>query len=255
MSDRPLTSDDVATVFERFRARPPRVHCIVNSVAETFTANVLIALRATPSMTSNPEEVADFASGADALAVNLGTLDPARRDAISRMLDAAGGARPWVLDPTFVDRSPLRCEFAQGLLSRRPTVLRANPAELRALAGAEEPAHAELSRRWNTTLAITDKVDLVSSPHRATGVANGHELMSRITASGCALGAVMAAFAAVEDEPHLAAVAALACYGVAGEIGGRAAKGPGSFQVAFLDALHALTPDAVASGTRLRNGD
>ncbi len=250
MSASEITSDDVAIAFEELKARRPRVHCIVNSVAETFTANVLIALGATPSMTSNPEEVAEFAAGADALAVNLGTLDAARRFGIERLLEAGEG-KPWVLDPTFVDRSRLRCDFAVGLVARRPTVVRANPAELAALAGGEEAGSGELSRRWGTTVAVTDAVDRVASGERVHAVSNGHELMSRITASGCALGAVTAAFASVESDGHLAAVAAHASYGVAGEIAGRAAKGPGSFQVAFLDALYGLSADAVASGARI----
>ena len=35
----------------RLRARRPRVHCITNSVAQTFTANVLLAVGCVPSMT------------------------------------------------------------------------------------------------------------------------------------------------------------------------------------------------------------
>ncbi|ESR24227.1 hydroxyethylthiazole kinase [Lutibaculum baratangense] len=244
-----ISANDVAGAFEALKAARPRVHAVVNSVAETFAANVMLALGITPSMTSNPEEVADFATGADALVVNLGTLDAGRREAITRLVDSAGH-RPWVLDPTFVDRSPLRCDFAAGLIGRRPTILRANPAELAAL-GRGEASLPALAARWNTVLTVTEAVDQVASGERLDRVANGHELMSRVTASGCALGAVMAAFAAVDPDPHDAAVAALVTYGVAGEIAGRAAKGPGSFQAAFLDALYALSPDAVASGARI----
>ena len=54
---------------------PPRVHCITNQVAQTFTANMLLALGAQPSMTISPEEIAHFVARADALLVNLGTFD------------------------------------------------------------------------------------------------------------------------------------------------------------------------------------
>ena len=40
-----------ADILMRLRARGPRVHCITNAVAQTFTANMLLAAGAIPSMT------------------------------------------------------------------------------------------------------------------------------------------------------------------------------------------------------------
>ncbi len=40
-----------ADMLERLRARRPRVHCITNAVAQNFTANMLLAAGAVPSMT------------------------------------------------------------------------------------------------------------------------------------------------------------------------------------------------------------
>jgi len=74
--------------------------------------------------------------------------------------------------------------------------------------------------------------------------------MPRVTALGCALNAVIAAF--LVGQPALpATVAALAYYGLAGERAARGANGPGSFQVAFLDALYALSPQDVTAGARV----
>src|SRR5262245_66274305 len=70
-----------ADVLERVRLRTPRVHCITNAVAQNFSANMLLALGAVPSMTIAAEEVGAFAGGADALLVNLGTFDTERRAA------------------------------------------------------------------------------------------------------------------------------------------------------------------------------
>ena len=54
-------------ILARLRTRGPRVHCITNSVAQAFTANVLLAVGAIPSMTLSPREVSDFSARADAL--------------------------------------------------------------------------------------------------------------------------------------------------------------------------------------------
>ena len=50
-------ADIAADLLARLRTRAPRVHCITNSVAQQFTANVLLAAGAVPSMTISPEEI------------------------------------------------------------------------------------------------------------------------------------------------------------------------------------------------------
>src|ERR1700683_2220023 len=93
-------ADIAADVLARIRERRPRVHCITNTVAQQYTANMLLAAGAVPSMTISGEEIASFIAGAHALLVNLGTFDAERRAAI----DIALGAMhiPWVLDPVFI---------------------------------------------------------------------------------------------------------------------------------------------------------
>src|SRR5262249_53257203 len=132
-----------ADVIERVRAHSPRVHCITNAVAQNFTANVLLAAGARPSMTISPEEIGSFVASADALLVNLGTFDAARRDATDTAIEvAAEEGLPWVLDPVLIDRSPPRAAYAADLVTRRPRALRPNRAGFAALAGAAPEAAA-----------------------------------------------------------------------------------------------------------------
>ncbi|MGE3146040.1 MAG: hydroxyethylthiazole kinase, partial [Pseudorhodoplanes sp.] len=81
--------------------------------------------------------------------------------------------------------------------------------------------------------------------------ANGHALMARVTAMGCAESALVAACLAVEPDAFLAAASALLLLGIAGEIAGEAAAGPGSFAVAILDALDRLDGGRIASRARI----
>ena len=114
----------------------PRVHCITNAVAQTFTANVLLAAGAVPSMTIAPDEVAAFAGRADALLVNLGTFDAERQKASLVAVAAANKARkPWVLDPVFIDRSRAARRVRQAARRKRRAALRLNQAEFAALGG------------------------------------------------------------------------------------------------------------------------
>lgn len=239
----------IADGLARLRDRAPRVHCITNSVAQAFTANVLLALGAVPSMTIAPEEVEGFAESADALLINLGTLDHERREAIPLAMGAAARARrPIVLDPVFVNRSPVRCAMALELVGPQVTLLRANQAEMDAL--FPEGDGGEQLLRSATALALTGPQDLVCHGGRAFGLANGHPLLAKVTATGCAGGAVIAAFLAVEQDPALAAIMGLSVFNIAGELAARKASGPGSLVPALLDALWGLTEEQI--GARLR---
>lgn len=53
-----------ADVLERLRQFRPRVHCITNAVAQAFTANMLLAVGAMPSMTLAPAGARHFCPGA-----------------------------------------------------------------------------------------------------------------------------------------------------------------------------------------------
>jgi hydroxyethylthiazole kinase len=225
------------------RERRPRVHCITNSVVQELTANVLLAAGAIPSMTTSSEEIGHFAASADALLVNLGTLDGERRDAIEIALEVArDDGIPWVLDPVLIDRSEPRAELARALAMKEPRVVRANAGEFAALIGA--PANDETLDRFAldsiTVAACTGAVDLVTSGAKRVRIANGHAYMAQVTGIGCAETALVAAFVAVEDDEFVAAISGLLAMGIAGELAAQSAKGPGSFSPALIDAIAAL---------------
>lgn len=251
---RPVIVAHAAKLPGRMRARNPRVHCITNTVAQAFTANTLLAGGAIPSVTTSLDEIEAFVGGADGLLVNLGTLDPERREAIALALEAAETKRlPWVLDPVFVDRSPQRLAFARSLLVRRPTVLRLNAAELEALAG--EPASPDCARHFargsGSIVALTGEADVVTDGARLVVLRNGDPLMGKVTAMGCAGSAFVAAALAVEQDSWLAVASAMAVFGVAGELAAARSNGPGSLAVAILDTLHSMTPGMIAEHARI----
>lgn len=250
----------------QMQANAPLVHNITNYVAMNIMANVLLAVGASPAMVHAREEVAEFASLASALTVNIGTLDP---DWAAAMETAAGvmaqAGRPWVLDPVGVGATQFRQDVCARLLDLRPTVIRGNASEVLALAGigatgrgadaadsvdAAQDAARDLARRSGAVVAVSGPVDFITDGDVAYRVANGHALMPRVTALGCSLNGIIAAFAV--GQPVLpATVAALAYYGLAGERAAQGAAGPASFQVGFVDALFALTPQDVTAGARI----
>lgn len=247
------TSSSPSTVLAELRATPPLVQCITNAVVTNFTANALLALGTSPAMCDIPGEAGLFAGVAGGVLVNLGTPTAEQRDAAR---EAVAAGTPWVLDPVAVGALPVRTALAHELLEARPAIVRGNASEILALAGAgaggrgvdstDSPEAAldaarALAIRTGGTVAVSGPVDLIVDAVREARVPGGSVLLTRVTGGGCALGATMAALLAV-TAGFAAATTASAIWAVASERAEAASSGPGSFAVAFLDALAAIEP-------------
>ncbi|NKB51620.1 MAG: hydroxyethylthiazole kinase [Rhizobiaceae bacterium] len=247
-----VTAANIAQCVTRFRAARPHVHCITNSVAQHFTANVLLASGATPSMTIAVEEVADFVAMADALLINLGTMDAERTRAIGHAVTTADSLKtPWALDPVFVQTSPARLNLAMRLLKQNPALVRCNGSEFEALFGIDAKQEQDGDNWPDTTIALTGKMDLIRNSQGSMCVANGSPTMDRVTAMGCSLAALAVGFMAIEEDHLLAATSALTFFALAGDHAARKSAGPGTFVPHFLDALANLDEDDIAEGARL----
>ena len=98
---------------------------------------------------------------------------------------------------------------------------------------------------------MTGPVDHVSDGDRVVAVANGHELLSTVTGTGCMSTAITGCFLAVApDRPLEAAAEALVAFGVAGEDAAQGATGPGSFHANLYDALYNLDPGTLDERAR-----
>ena len=64
--------EQVIEAWNQLQAQQPLVHCITNSVAANYVANILLAAGASPAMIDNPFEAESFASIASAINLNLG---------------------------------------------------------------------------------------------------------------------------------------------------------------------------------------
>ena len=263
------TVDDVVGAHAALRETRPLVQCLTNVVSANFMANVLLASGAAPAMVDNPEEAEGFAGIAGAVLINLGTPTAAQVESMrlaARAADRAG--RPWVLDPVGAGGLAWRGGVAADLLAFRPTIIRGNASEIIGLAGlgggtrgvdsSADPAAAvgaatELLRHAGAVSA-SGAVDHVVGRVATSGgasqihlvrISGGSALLPRVTATGCSLGALVAAYAASVSDPLTAVTAAHVHFAVAAERAERSAKGPGSFAAAFLDALDAVNADDI----------
>jgi hydroxyethylthiazole kinase len=167
-----------------------------------------------------------------------------------------------VLDPVAVGLLPLRTELCRDLLHEKPTVIRGNPSEVLTLAGevarcrgadstqrSDEALAAakHLAVEAKTIVAVTGAVDYITDGERTLRIDNGHPLLQRVTGTGCALSALVAAYvstASNRNEVLEAAASACAVFSVAGEEAAQKTfdrnEGTGSFAVYLLDTLATL---------------
>jgi hydroxyethylthiazole kinase len=257
-----FASEATRLLAEVRRARP-LVQAITNFVSMDVAANALLAIGASPAMVHAPEETPEFVALAGALVINIGTLSAPWLESMTVATEAARVCgKPWALDPVGAGATRFRDAAVARLLDRKPAAIRGNASEIMAVAriagltadsarpkgvdSANTTDEAEalavaLARHCGCVIAATGAVDFITDGIRILRLANGAPMMARVTALGCALTGIVGAFLAVTPDAFAATGAAVAVYGVAGEMAAEQATRPGSFRVAFLDALDAVT--------------
>lgn len=126
-------------IFQTIRQQQPLIHCITNYVVANFQANGLLALGASPVMADDSHEVEEMVAIAEALLINIGTLNDRTKEA---MLLAGKKANtlgiPVILDPVGAGATVYRKETVHQLLTDiQFAVIRCNKGELAALVNVE----------------------------------------------------------------------------------------------------------------------
>jgi hydroxyethylthiazole kinase len=249
------------------RRNKPLVHNITNYVVMNITANALLAAGASPVMAHAKEEVAEMASVAGSLVINIGTLSPSWVEAMEIAQKRALERKiPVVLDPVGAGATKYRTEVAVSILSRGVSLVRGNASEIMALAGAaggtkgvDSTASSDaatgaaklLLEKGAQAVCISGETDYIISETETCSIANGHPMMPQVTGLGCTATALCGAFLAVNKNAAQAAAHAMGMMGIAGEIAAEKSEGPGSFVPAFLDALYNMQPALVAQKLKL----
>jgi len=262
-------AERAAENLKRIRENKPLIHNITNFVVMNYTANVLLAIGASPVMAHAQEEVEEMASISQAVVLNIGTLTP---DWVDSMIKAGWKANrmniPVILDPVGSGATNLRNESVRRLINELSiSVIRGNASEVLSIAtrgartkgvdsihSVDEASDAalKLASELGITLAITGEVDLITDGKRILRVHNGHPMMGLVTGTGCAATAVIGAFLAVDDDPLTASATALAYFGLSGEMAAGTSHGPGSFMISTLDSLYNIAPDALKEGAKIK---
>ena len=259
--------------FSKVKEKRPLVMCFANIVTANGCANLLLAAGASPVMAEDPAGAVEFTEMADSLSLNTGTFFPMLRDnALAAQEVALRRGIPIVLDPVGAGCAPSRTELVLEVLKCGVSVVRCNRSEANALLGLGASAHGvdaspddaitedsldravsdvrALAAKYGCGFAVTGAIDLVGGTDgRVAIIRGGHEIMTKLTGSGCMLSALTAAYAGAEPKFLFeATAAALAAYGVCGEIAAGSLKpgeGSGTFGVRLFDAMDNLDVTAL----------
>ncbi len=254
-----VEKSQAAALITKVREESPLIHNITNTVVTNFTANGLLAAGASPVMAYAKEEVADMVKISGALVLNIGTLT---KDLVDAMIIAGKAANemhiPVILDPVGAGATPYRTSTARRLLKEVDVqYLRGNAAEIANIAGKQwtikgvdategegntEFLAKKAAKMFGCTVIVTGAIDVISNGDATLKLGNGHPILTKVTGTGCLLSSLLGAFAAVEEDPMLAAYGALAFYGVASEkAADHIENRPGDFQIALLNQLSLIT--------------
>ncbi|GAM35702.1 thiamine-phosphate dipyrophosphorylase [Talaromyces pinophilus] len=243
----------------------PIVHSMINFVVANFVANVAISAGLSPIMSQYGDEAKDLAVHGGSLVINMGTLTSASIGEYLKAVKAYNtNGNPVVLDPVGAGATAIRRDAVKTLMAGGYfDLIKGNEREIRQVYGntanltqrgvdsgpstlndVEKATLArDLARRERNIVLITGTIDYLSDGQRVIAIKNGHELLSKATGTGCAIGTICGAYlAAYRDNKFLAVLAGLLMYEIAAE--NAAAKdtvsGPGTFLPAFLDEIHSI---------------
>jgi len=255
--------------------KSPLSHNMTNLVVQNLSANIALAIGASPIMSNNGAEAPDLAKLGGGLVINMGTATPdalANHRKAIEAYNAVGG--PIVLDPVGAGATSARKDALAFLLaSGYFDLIKGNEREIMAVARAsgftledgtqqrgvdsgtslfttaqKAAIVSRLARRERNIVLMTGAVDVISDGSHTLAIANGHEYLGMVTGSGCSLGTTISAYlAANKHDKFSAAVAAVLHYEVAAEVAAKRedVKGPGTFIPAFIDELYHRRMDVV----------
>jgi hydroxyethylthiazole kinase len=264
-----MKKQQFSDLFSLVREKRPLVHHITNYVTVNDCANITLCAGGAPVMADAAEEAEEMAAIASALVLNIGTLNRVQVES----MELAGGMAndrkiPVILDPVGVGATQYRTKTAQRLLdSLDIAILKGNAGEIGVLAGAEGKVRGvdshglagnpvaiaqAYAKAAGLTVAISGATDIVTDGKHTILVENGHPMMGSISGTGCMVASVTGVFAAESKDRVLAAAAAFAAFGIAGERAAACSRGPLSFRAALFDELASLTPGDLARVARIR---
>lgn len=252
------------------RRENPIIHIIANYVTANDLAQVTINYGGLPIMTTYHEELRDIVKMANGLLVNIGTLEPYKMESsIISIKMAKEKGIPSVLDPVGVQVSKLRQDFVKKLiLEVKSSFIKGNLSEIKTLIGETSSSIGidsfcnflsdytkgkikEYAKEKNLIVVVSGEIDFITNGEMSVSIKNGTYKMSKITGSGCMLGALLATALSFYDNKDLQfkeVIKVVAAWGICGELAKERLKekdGLIAFKCNLLDEISIINDETI----------
>ncbi|MGI6226533.1 MAG: hydroxyethylthiazole kinase [Peptococcales bacterium] len=261
----------IADVINDVREKAPLVQAITNYVTINDCANILLSFGASPAMCEAEVEVEEFVNLISSLYINTGTFtEEQERAALLATQKASELGKPIILDPVACGAISRKAVFTKELLKKsQVSVIKGNVGEIKFLAGYDGKvrgvdsidtgegvieACVSLAKKYNTVVAATGQVDVVTDGERTCLIENGTPMLTLITGSGCMVGALTAATAGVNEDKFLTTVSGVLAMGLAGEMAANSLNGilPGTFRMKLFDYMYNIKYEDILKGGKIK---
>lgn len=248
------------TAIKNLRQAKPLILCLTNYVTMDIMANSLLAIGAVPIMSVCHQEFEELIKIAQAVNINLGTLDEVFVAQCNNIAQYAKQyQKPLVLDPVGAGASVIRTQSARELMTS-VDIIRGNASEVIALfdhnactrgvetlnSTLEAKSIAEqIANKFACTVVVSGAEDFVTNGIQQASASFGSPLMPLVTGMGCALTAIISAFRAVISDSFTAAKLATCYFGLCGNIAQEKANKPSVFRTSFIDELYSSDFEAM----------
>lgn len=255
------------------KEKSPLIHAITNPIAINMVANSILFQGAKAICAEHPKEMEDIVKISDCLSVNLGNITDSRIKSIELAIKFANQKNiPVVIDLVGVGASKLRYEFSKKLLENyKFSLIKGNGSEILAISGNESNAKGidvgekdklnreniekfikiskNLCKKYQTSVLITGKTDILLDENRYFLIENGCENLSKITATGCMLTSLISTFLSVTN-PIEASILGLLILEISGEISEKDRLY--SFFVNLMDNISSISDDEILKRAKIR---
>lgn len=249
---------EASELIQRIKENKPLIHHITNYVTMNDSANSVLAVGGSPIMANDPGEVIEVAAMAKALVLNMGMPN---NNNFRSMLLAGEKAKetgiPVVFDPVGAGITAFRRKMCNKLLEDiKPDVIKGNLSEIMYMSNIggfscgidsftdmnnSAAIVKQLAGNLNCIVAATGKRDILSNGAITYIIDNGHEMLSRVTGTGCMTSSLIGAFCSVTENFLTGAFGGIMTMGVAGQLAFRSLQpneGIGIFKARLFDNIY-----------------
>lgn len=248
----------------------PLVFHLTNLVTINDCANVTLAIGGSPLMSFSKEELEEIIGFSSSVIINIGTMD---KEMIENVLEVAKIAnklyKPLILDPVGVGATNVRKKLVEKILETSYVdVIKGNLSEIKSILFEVSNSRGvdsldkidentkELilkgAKKLGCILAVTGEVDYISNGENIVEIRNGHELMEKVSGTGCMINSLIGSIIGANGVSLSSVTTGVLAMSISGEKSCENFQGSGTLKVKIIDEISKFNFDTIKKYEKIR---